>query len=81
MGNAWLFSTVAFGWPSRPLPTRGGAIVVPLCFVAGLGVFAAAAVAFRRHRDWRLALAAAFGLAGVVLLVVSFLIATRGVTG
>jgi drug/metabolite transporter (DMT)-like permease len=74
-GNAWLFSTVVFGWHSERLPNPGSALFFPMCFVIGLTVFAFAVVALRRDRDWRLAVAALFGFLGVVLFVVSFLTA------
>jgi len=78
VGSAWLFSTVAFGWPSHQLPVLGGAFVLPMCFVVGLAVFGFAIVALRRQRNWRLAAAALLGFMGVALFAVSFLIAAGG---
>ena len=78
VGSAWLFSTVALGWPSHRLPVLYGAFVLPMCFVIGLAVFAFAIVALRRQRDGRLAAGALLGFLAVALFVVSFLIAAGG---
>lgn len=69
-GGAFLLSIVWGGYPSREFLKNIGVFVLPYPLMAGLLSAGASIAVLRRRWDWRLFVAALFGVTGVAMFVI-----------